>query len=161
MGYYTLAEVRSYSNNVRFPINENASRLGKQKTTIFLSHSHSDSDIIKEIIGFFLAIDIYIYVDWLDPTMPAITSVETAKKIKSKIRECDKFVILLTENSKNSKWVPWELGWADGVKKFGDIAIFPVLRSASGNFSGVEYMELYPNIREGIQENKRRERSFK
>jgi TIR domain len=160
MSYYTISEIRSYSNNVRYPVNENANRLGKQKTTIFLSHSHADSDIIKEIVAFFLALDIYIYVDWLDPSMPAITSVETAKRIKSKIKQCDKFVVLLTENSKNSKWVPWELGWADGVKTFGDIAIFPVLRTVHGDFKGVEYMEIYPKIQEGNLEGRRRPAVF-
>jgi hypothetical protein len=87
--------------------------------------------------------------------MPAITSAETADKIKRKIKDLDKFVVLLTENSKNSKWVPWELGYADGVKNYGDIAIFPVLRSRFGNFDGVEYMGLYPQIKEGSNETRR------
>lgn len=61
----------------------------------------------------------------------------------------------VTENSKNSKWVPWELGFADGIKILGDIAILPILRSAYGDFSGVEYMGIYPKIQEGILPDKR------
>lgn len=155
MEYYTLSEIQDISKGIQRPLFENRSRLGRAKMTIFLSHSHSDRDIIEDIIAFFVKLNIDIYVDWLDPSMPAITSAETADKIKRKIKDLDKFVVLLTENSKNSKWVPWELGYADGVKNYGDIAIFPVLRSRFGNFDGVEYMGLYPQIKEGSNENRR------
>lgn len=86
------------------------------KTTVFVSHSHKDADIIESAIQFLLSVGLLVYVDWLDPTMPQTTSGETAVKVKNRIVECEKFVVLLSENSKDSKWVPWELGFADGKK---------------------------------------------
>lgn len=150
MGYYKLREIRQLSRNISRPINENTRRFSDHKITVFLSHSHKDRDIIEDALSFLLAMNVNVYVDWLDDSMPTITSTVTADKIKKKIKQLDKFVVLLTENSKNSKWVPWELGYSDGVKHYGDIAILPILRNEYGSFTGVEYMELYPQIKEGF-----------
>ncbi len=81
----------------------------------------------------------------MDGEMPARTSAETAHKIKAKIREHDKFIILVTENSKDSRWVPWELGIADGEKGIPRIASFPI-RNDDKEFDGNEYFSIYPRI---------------
>ena len=150
MAYYTLNQIKPLRKSISGgPIFENINRINNAKARIFLSHSHKDKDIIEDALAFLLMWGQYVYVDWLDDSMPSITSVETANKIQTKIKTLDKFVVLLTENSKESKWVPWELGYADGVKKLDNIAILPILRSQYGNFNGVEYMNLYPTISEG------------
>ena len=118
----------------------------KRGKFIFLSHSHKDKDIIKPVIAFLRMSGINVYVDWLDETMPKFTSRETAEKIQRKIKECDEFIVLLTENSKESKWVPWELGYSDGVKSLNKISILPIKRDLAtkdSDFTGVEYMHLY------------------
>lgn len=123
------------------------------KRTVFLSHSHQDNDFVLKIIEFLLTIDTYVYVDWLDPTMPQVTSAETATKIKERIIQCERFIVLLSENSRESKWVPWELGFADAKKDDSKISIFPIKRSfytADSIFDGLEYMELYQRIKIGI-----------
>lgn len=149
MPYYNLTSIRAISSQKIFSEKENAERKGKAKMSLFLSHSHHDQDLVNDIIRFFWALNVDVYVDWLDKSMPAITSAETAQIIKNKIESCDKFVVLLTENSKNSKWVPWELGYADGKKRIDNISIFPVKRYYYEDFKGVEYMDLYPQIKEG------------
>ncbi|MBK9929580.1 MAG: toll/interleukin-1 receptor domain-containing protein [Saprospiraceae bacterium] len=96
-----------------------------------------------------------IYVDWGDPEMPQFTSASTAALIKKRIKDCNKFVVLFSTNAKDSKWVPWELGFADGIKPLSDIAILPIIRG-NDNFNGVEYMDLYPKIAfDGIGSNRR------
>lgn len=67
-----------------------------------------------------------IYVDSMDEGKPDVVSGETANKIKGKIREQKKFLVMATENSKDSRWVPWELGFADPVKGMDHIAAFPI-----------------------------------
>jgi len=119
------------------------------KKFVFLSHSHKDKDIILPVVALLREKEITVYVDWMDDKMPSITNRKTAERIKSKIRDCIFFIVLLTENSKDSKWVPWELGYADGPKDVNDIAILPIKndRSPESVFDGVEYMKLYNTIK--------------
>jgi hypothetical protein len=44
-----------------------------------------------------------------------------------------------------SKWVPWEIGVADQIKKIDKIAIVP-FEDMDGKFHGNEYLQLYPRI---------------
>lgn len=85
-----------------------------------------------------------VYVDWMDEGMPDVVSGETAKKIKERIHQQKKFMVLVTENSKDSRWVPWELGYADPVKGMDHIAAFPVAESV--DFAQNEYLKIYPKI---------------
>lgn len=150
--FYTLYRIKNDSNITDFRQKNLNRKSLSYKKTVFLSHSHQDNDIVGNIIEFLLTVGVFVYVDWLDPTMPQVTSGETASKIKERIIQCERFVVLLTENSKESKWVPWELGFADAKKNNENIAIFPVKRSSSTSdsvFSGLEYMQLYQRIELG------------
>jgi len=152
MSYYSINEIRRVANIPNYTQKNLQRRSLSNRRTVFLSHSHQDNDIVGLIIEFLLTVGVYVYVDWLDPTMPRTTSAETARKIKERIVICERFVVLLTENSKESKWVPWELGFADAKKKNENIGIFPVLRNPYANgstFSGLEYMQLYQQIKVG------------
>ena len=157
MAYLTLSQVRGKAQ-FSDPLRENLSRKSlTSKNTVFLSHSHQDADIIRPVINFLLTLGVEVYVDWLDDSMPKTTSSETASRLKDKIRESDRFLVLLSEKSVESKWVPWELGYADGVKQIKDIAILPVRRGDStsdSTFNGLEYMTLYPVIKEGFRDSK-------
>lgn len=79
--------------------------------------------------------------------MPSHTSEETAELLKKRIVECTRFVLLTSPNSKDSRWVPWELGVADGKKGIHKIAIFGASDSAGlDDWSSWEYMGFYPKI---------------
>lgn len=149
MSYYTLSEIKHAGRFIDIR-QKNVERFSKSnKTTVFLSHSHQDRDIIASVMAFLLDAGIYVYVDWLDPEMPKITSGVTASKLKDKIDECHRFIVLLTENSKDSRWVPWELGIADVKKTNENIGILPVKRysyTRDSEFDGIEFMQLYRRI---------------
>jgi TIR domain len=115
------------------------------EVTIFLSHSHKDRDLIEPAIAFLRSHGVKVYVDWMDEGMPEVVSGETAKKIKDRIKQQRKFLVMVTENSKDSRWVPWELGFADSAKGMDHIASFPV-REGPYDFSQNEYMKIYPKI---------------
>ncbi|NKM58453.1 TIR domain-containing protein [Rhizobium anhuiense] len=91
----------------------------------FLSHSSKDEDLVLGAILVLEGHGAQVYVDEVDPEMPPYTNTETAAILKSRIRQSKKFVLLTSKNSKESKWVPWELGVADGYKDLGNIALFP------------------------------------
>ena len=114
------------------------------EVTIFLSHSHKDRDLIKPAIAFLRSHNVKVYVDWLDEGMPDTVSGETAKKIKERIQQHKKFLVMVTENSKDSRWVPWELGYADPTKGMDHIASFPVAETY--DFTQNEYLKIYPKL---------------
>lgn len=113
-------------------------------TSIFLSHSHKDKELIAPALAFLRSHGVTIYVDWMDEGMPDTVSSATAVKIKEKIKQQKKFVLMVTENSKDSRWVPWELGYADPVKGINHIATFPIAERT--DFTKNEYMKIYPKI---------------
>ena len=88
---------------------------------------------------------VIVYVDWLDDGMPEITSPQTAARIKQAIGLNNRFVLLATDQSLASRWVPWELGCADGIKGVQRMAILPVRRPPN-TFQGNEYLGIYPRM---------------
>lgn len=113
----------------------------------FLSHSSKDDDLVVGAIRILENHGAKVYVDEIDPEMPPYTSEKTAALLKSRIRETRKFVLLASKNSKESKWVPWELGIADGMKGTSKIALFPASDSSYEQaWASWEYLGLYDRI---------------
>ncbi|HBL77491.1 MAG: hypothetical protein A2W90_10430 [Bacteroidetes bacterium GWF2_42_66] len=112
---------------------------------IFPSHSHLDKTIVSKISLLFSKLDAELYVDWMDKSLPETTNKITADNIKNKIRECNHFLFLATYHGLRSKWCNWEIGIADILKSESRLAILPI-QSKSGNWSGYEYLQLYPEM---------------
>lgn len=121
-----------------------------KRVTVFISHKHEDLSDLMGVIGFLeKQYGVRCYIDGLDQTMPAVTSAETASKIKNRIKACDKFMLLATTKAIDSKWCNWELGYGDSQKFQRDsLAIFPIKMKLESNadFKGNEYMDLYPTV---------------
>ncbi|WP_342154550.1 toll/interleukin-1 receptor domain-containing protein [Joostella sp. CR20] len=115
------------------------------KTKIFLSHKHDEREYLEGAISFLKSYGVDVYVDWLDDGMPKTTSRRTADRIKQKIKDNHKFILLATEGAISSKWCNWELGLGDAAKYINHIAILPIKKDYS-DFSGSEYLEIYPYI---------------
>ena len=117
-----------------------------RRTHIFLSHKHDESPLlIKQIRGFFASLNADLYIDWLDKDMPKVTNMDTAIKLKEKIKTTEKFVVLATPKSIESIWIPWEIGLADQIKGYGNIAILPIVHNDE-EWVGREYYRLYSKI---------------
>ena len=113
---------------------------------VFLSHKHSDKQHVEDAIALLNNLGVDVYVDWMDSTMPKSTNDYTAIQIKNKIKKCDKFILLATEDAIASKWCNWELGFGDSEKYLEDkIAIFPIKQNDK-DFTGSEYLGIYPYI---------------
>lgn len=121
----------------------------KKVTTVFISHKHDDLNELQDLIGFLETnYDVKAYIDSRDPKMPHVTSGETASRIKERIKECNKFILLATNNAIESKWCNWELGYGDAQKFKEHIALFPIKPKGSLDslYKGNEYMSIYPYI---------------
>lgn len=121
----------------------------EEPISIFISHKHDDLNETKGIVGYLIRnYNVRVYIDSQDPSLPKSTCVETAKRIKSRIQSCDKFIFLATNGAIESKWCNWELGYGDAFKYKKNIAILAMKDTSiyGGDFKGEEYMEMYPSI---------------
>lgn len=113
----------------------------------FLSHSSKDEELVTGAMRILQNHGALVYLDKKDPTLPPYTNKDTAATLKSRINQAGKFVLLASTNSKESKWVPWELGLADGYKKISQIALFPAVDSVlETSWTSWEYLGLYDRI---------------
>ena len=121
-----------------------------KKITVFISHKHDDLNDLKDIIGFLEKnYNVKAYIDSRDTTMPITTSGETAERIKDRIKQCERFILLATNGAIESKWCNWELGYGDAQKfDLHNIALFPMkeTNTKDNEYKGNEYMEIYPYI---------------
>ena len=105
--------------------------------------------MLKELIlgmkGIFEDMGYSVYIDWIeDPQLDRSTvSSKTAEKLKQRMESSKSLFYVTTDNSVQSKWMPWECGYFDGFKE--KVAIVPVKSSSASNqYSGQEYLGLYP-----------------
>lgn len=120
-----------------------------QETTVFISHKHDDLNDLKGVLGFLEnTYNVKVYIDSQDLSMPKIASATTAYNIKQRIKQCDKFILLATNNAIESKWCNWELGFGDAQKYPEHIALFPMKPEGTldSQYKGSEYMSIYPYI---------------
>ncbi|QIA03840.1 toll/interleukin-1 receptor domain-containing protein [Pseudomonas fluorescens] len=145
----TKAELRAFTANRSKSgreqlLRSNASSGG---TSTFLSHSSKDHELLEGAMEVLYNHGARVYIDEIDPEMPPYTSTETAALLKQRISQTRRFVLLTTENSKESRWVPWELGVADGEKSLVNIALFPASDSTyDDSWTSWEYLGLYQRI---------------
>lgn len=114
-----------------------------KKYDLFISHSFNDRELVAGLYHLFNKAGYDVYIDWIDDKQlnrHYVTS-ETANLIKNRIRASLGTAYISTENSTSSKWCPWELGVADGMK--GKVCILPVMNHS---YRGQEYLGLYPYL---------------
>lgn len=140
----SIADLRAASSRLSksVPLSE-ARRRGLP--TAFLCHSHKDRDLVQGLVNLLAEDGWNIYVDWADDEMPDRPTRETAARIQAKISESKFLLFLATANSMTSRWCPWEIGYANGVKAIDQILIIPTTDN-SGKWHGNEYLQLYRKI---------------
>lgn len=113
----------------------------------FLSHSSKDQDLVVGAVRLLTGHGATVYIDKKDPALPPYTSKDTATGLKQRIQQSRKFVLLASNNSKDSRWVPWELGIADQAKGLSRVAVLPAVDSQTDiTWSSWEYLGLYDRI---------------
>jgi hypothetical protein len=136
---------RSRFINLNESLREYKSESKYNKVTVFLSHKHDEREILDGAISFLKNQGVEIYVDWMDDGMPKHTNGYTAARLKEKIKENKKFILLATEGAICSRWCNWELGLGDAEKYKDHIAILPMSKENVA-YAGSEYLQIYPFI---------------
>lgn len=127
-------------------LKSNASRTISRKDT-FLSHSSKDAEFLPGLIRLLENHGASVYCDLSDDRVPDDPNPETAAIIKGQIKQSVRLVVFVTTNSKDSKWVPWELGLGDAELGQDDVALFPTAdKSYKQSWARQEYLGLYRHI---------------
>lgn len=114
---------------------------------IFLSHSYSDRKIIPALKRQLESLGYTVYVDWIVDKLMSRQNVtsKTAEVLQKRMKQSKSLFYATSENTPNSKWMPWELGYFDGLKN-KRVAILPLKTTSnrfSDDFKGQEYLGLY------------------
>jgi hypothetical protein len=111
---------------------------------IFMSHSFKDAEIIAGIKVLIEETGLTVYVDWIEDAQldRSQVSAETADILRQRMSHCRFLLYATSGESANSKWMPWELGYFDGLKN-GKVGILPIVQSGDDPFDGQEYLGLY------------------
>ncbi len=129
LAYTTFDDIRRINRN----LNESvviAKAANKEYKTIFLSHSSKDAELLPGVITILENHGGYVYVDKKDSRLPDSVTSKTAEILRDTIRQCKKMVVLVSSNTKESRWIPWELGLGDAVKTHMNVALFPIVEKS-------------------------------
>ncbi|MEK6200263.1 MAG: toll/interleukin-1 receptor domain-containing protein [Psychrobacter sp.] len=154
MAFLTLSEVRSRAKSNRSFGLESRDILEEQfdsfksyKTyDIFLSHAFLDAKAIDGLKVVLEEAGFSVYVDWHEDSHLERGKVtkETALVIRERMKSCRTLIFAMTQNSHESRWMLWELGYFDGYKN--KVAILPLTERRDDNFNGQEFISLYPLV---------------
>lgn len=103
-----------------------------KKYDIFLSHSYRNLANIIEFVQQLNSLNFVVYVDWIsdkEGLKRDFTSHSTVKVIKERMKKSKVLIYFNTENTDRSFWIPWEIGFFDGMN--GKILIYHQTNSKS------------------------------
>ncbi len=137
-GSQTTAKTLLLEREYRRPIIEKS---------IFLSHKSEDDELVAGTLLVLEDNGATVYVDHKDRSLDGASGVAVAGHLRKVIGLCAKLVMLATPAAAHSKWIPWELGFADGQKQDRNVALFPVATlSPDMGWAEQEYLGLYQRI---------------
>ena len=124
---------------------ERADSAGARSFDVFLSHATLDADIVRGVGQILEDHGFSVYIDWMVDPLVDRTRVtrKNAALLRNRMNQCSSLLYAQSINAANSKWMPWEVGYFDGLKH--RVAILPISKvDNQREFEGVEFMGLYP-----------------
>lgn len=145
MAYFRVAEARrafqqSYPNRsmtasaAKDALQGETGRRGAARFDIFLSHSSDDAVMIAGVKTILENDGNRVYVDWMDdPQLDrSRVSAGTADLLRKRMRVSASLFYVSSKASPTSRWMPWELGYFDGMRP-GRVAILPLVEVSSSS----------------------------
>lgn len=146
-GYISAANQREFA--VDALLAEKKSADVSKTYDIFLSHSYHDARIIKALRDELVDAGFTVYVDWIEDNTLSRDHVSkfTAEVIRGRMNRCRSLLYATSDSAKKSVWMPWELGYMDGLKN-RRVAVAPIVEESEKNneFKGREYLGIYPYL---------------
>ena len=154
MAYLTESEVGERAARTMHRLRKSAHQVLSEEIAppgqdfdVFLSHSSSEpEEVLLGVKGLLEDRGLTVYIDkYSDPHMsPDNVSPETAQILRGRLRNSNTLLYVYSRHSTRSRWMPWELGFFDGLK--GKVGVVPVTLNQEEKFKGEEYLNLYPHV---------------
>jgi len=138
-----------------------ASVTDSQSFDVFLSHAIADAELVLGVKLLLEARGLAVYVDWdTDATLDrTLVTPKTAAVLRGRMNQSKSLLYLATDAATSSKWMPWELGYFDGMRS-GGVAVMPLVERETDTFAGQEYLGLYPRVTKDTYRNTNQEEVF-
>lgn len=121
------------------------SQSGTPTYHVFISYRHEDRSYVPRVAKFLKGLKAGIYIDFLDEELAKAPNSETAPILRRRITQCSKLIQIITPNSGDSRWMPWELGLGDGILGYPNAVTLPVINDYQPRVSQ-EYLDMYGHI---------------
>ncbi len=109
---------------------------------IFLSYSLPDQYYAKLVFQKLKESGFTVYADFLDKKLSRSNITKhTAEVLAATISKCKSLIYIHSRGAKNSKWCPWEVGLASGLKNFR-CGILPLTEEFDSEYERQEYLTL-------------------
>lgn len=145
MSYLTFSQLEEEAFSKAETLNESLKFSKTSHKTVFISYRRKDKKYVVPIVKFLKRIGANVYIDYLDDSLPNPPDNSTASILRRRIKASDKFILMATPNSKESKWMPWELGLGDGFDGYENTIILPLLESRN-YWEEREYYRVYGHV---------------
>lgn len=106
---------------------------------IFISHKQEDSDTANRLASELRSLGIPYYLDILDSTVTTSGKALT-EHIKSNLNDCTDIIVIMSEATRFSQWVPFEVG----MSAQNDMPTATFLKS---NVSLPEFLGYWPRLK--------------
>lgn len=116
-----------------------------QKSCVFISHKFEDLRAAQEIASYIMDVGIDVYLDDNDDGLQAAVDDNDSEKIveciENALNTSTHILVLVTENTRQSWWVPYEVGYA----KNGEKEIASILKKEVEEFP--DYLKIEKTMR--------------
>lgn len=106
---------------------------------IFISHKQQDENYAKEVKQTLTTCGVEAYLDLLDDTISG-DGKKLTQHIRSKLRECSDVIVILSDKTRASWWVPFEIGMASEKD-------MPIANYLVSYIALPEYLEYWPRLK--------------
>ena len=105
-----------------FDLNESERRVfvsSSSQPCVFISHKKEDADFARNLSDYIMDKGINVYYDENDPILAKEhkSPDEVVNAIKKGLEKSTHMIIVLSKNTLESNWVPWEVGFASAKDK--------------------------------------------
>lgn len=106
---------------------------------IFISHKQEDKFTAQQIAGVLAQEHVNFYLDTLDSTITG-SGKELTEHIKNNLGTCTDILVVMSEKTKQSQWVPFEVGMATELE-------LPTVTYLAANVSLPDFLDYWPRLR--------------
>ncbi len=106
---------------------------------VFISHKQEDEEVALRVFNHLKNLKVDAYLDLIDNEI-YFKGKHLTDHIKKRLNECTDLLVILSDKTKESWWVPFEIGMASEKD-------FPIVNYLSEGIKLPDYLEYWPRLK--------------